>query len=659
MFLLYRDKGLCVIPLGKDGIPPVKWKQFQSDFPTEQEAANWDKCGFDYGLMCGLVSGLVCLDIDTDDPAVIAQVEAIAGISPVKKIGSKGFTAFYAYGGEKTSRWGQVELLSDKHMTTIPPSRHRSKDVYYKWVGAELGAVALPPLPANFCAIMDLLYPRPVRQYTPRPFLTSEVIDMGEAQAMLTFVSSDTARDEWIKIGMALKAEFGDTACNLWHEWSSLSPRYKAQDATSAWRSFHGEGITIATLAWMAHEAGYRKEPSPSPLPVKIEISGIVSTIADWITQTAIRPQPVLSLAAALTFMGMVKGHRVRGATNLRTNIMALSIAPTASGKEHPQYCIDSLAAACGLSAHIMGRPTSGTGLLTGLHKAGAIGLLPVDEMGRFLGNIAMKNAGGFQREITDYMVELFSCASRVFRGRQYADERANPQMQLQQPLFCCLGSSVAEKLQQACTASEVIDGFLNRWLVFTSGIRPAKQKGKRGTAAPDALVSLVKAWMDANPLKKDVYGNPDPMEMRFTPEAWDILQEFESRMMQKLETDPYPVNQLYARAGEHAEKIAMVLCDGDLIGIGEINAAIGIVEQSNLNICAFAGSISNSQHESDLLYVLDIVRNAGQLTRRELTRRTQKLNQKSRGDIITQLLESDRIEEFALSKTSVLRFLA
>jgi hypothetical protein len=318
-------------------------------------------------------------------------------------------------------------------------------------------------------------------------------------------------------------------------------------------------------------------------------------------------------------------------------------MAPTAAGKEHPQKAIDKLAEACGIP--VMGRPTSGTGLLTGLNKAGGCGLLTVDEMGRYIGNITMKSSQGYQREIADYMVELFSAASRTFRGRQYADEKANPQVIIQQPHFCCLGSTVPERLQAACSSSEVIDGFLNRWLVFSSDERPEKLRGLRSAAPPEQLVANIRAWLEQNPVRRDPYGTPEPQEMRFTPEAWDMLEDYDKEMMKKLDSEPYPVNQLYARSSEHAEKLAMVICDDLFIGTTDIEAAITIVNQSNRQIATFAGAIVDNQHEADVVFILEIIKKWPKISRGQLTQRSRRIPHRTRADILNQLIEGGEVE--------------
>ena len=65
-------------------------------------------------------------------------------------------------------------------------------------------------------------------------------------------------RDTWIKVGMALKAEFGDSAYSIWDTWSQGSSSYKEGAARASWKSFKSGGsISIGTFIHLATLHGY------------------------------------------------------------------------------------------------------------------------------------------------------------------------------------------------------------------------------------------------------------------------------------------------------------------------------------------------------------------------------------------------------------------
>ena len=678
MFDKFREAGLCVVPLRK-GIPLIEWSRYFNELPGD-EVYQWS--GNEYALVCGEVSGVIGLDIDIDGDEG-ERIYHLAGETPVRKQGSKGFTAFYKYNGEASTNWKRkddkspiVELLSHKRLTTIPPSPHRKTGEPYIWMDGVglLDGVDLPILSPDFNKLMDALYPRPVRKVSPVTYNLSEFekIELADAEDMLDFISSDCSRDDWISVGMALRDEFGDAACDLWHRWSrKAGSRYVHNEAQAVWRSFTNNGVTIGTIIHMAKQNGWvhmaksesggfmvdlsyikaldernKREAQQENEPLSVH--GLVGEIADWITASAIGPQPILSLAAALTFVGMLKGHVVEGKTGLRTNLLAMSLAPTGGGKEHPQACLRKLIRECEMDEQLMGEPTSGTGFLRALNDRGRVAIWVMDEMGRFLSNTSHRNAGTHQREIIDYIIKTFSCASSVLKGREYADSKKNPTIDIVEPHFCCLGSTVLERFREACSSSEVIDGFLNRWLVMATHDRGLRQPYDKSKKEPPAwLISKIREI--ASQRKYEPYsGLAVPVVVKFTPEAWDIFDKYRNDMDKMVSEAQYPLSALYARCAEHVEKVALTICEDDTIGIQDVNAAIKVVSYSNNCIMDFAGLLSDNEAQAEYVRVREIIKTAGTISKSDLTRKTQFLKRMRRVEVLNDLIEADeiRIEE-------------
>ena len=97
-------------------------------------------------------------------------------------------------------------------------------------------------------------------------------IPLEDITQALSFIDAEP-RDVWLKAGMALKDEYGDRAYDTWNRWASKSTKFNLKDSESCWRSLNGEGITIATLLYLAKDNGYRaagqkrKQITQSPSP--------------------------------------------------------------------------------------------------------------------------------------------------------------------------------------------------------------------------------------------------------------------------------------------------------------------------------------------------------------------------------------------------------
>lgn len=79
-------------------------------------------------------------------------------------------------------------------------------------------------------------------------------------RAALAHVPADLPRDEWVRVGMAIKSEFpDDDGFELFDQWSATSGGYDAADMRSTWRSIKAGGaVTIGTLLHIAKASGFK-----------------------------------------------------------------------------------------------------------------------------------------------------------------------------------------------------------------------------------------------------------------------------------------------------------------------------------------------------------------------------------------------------------------
>lgn len=86
-------------------------------------------------------------------------------------------------------------------------------------------------------------------------------------ESALAYVNPECGYDDWIRIGMAIHAELGESGQAVWDYWSAKSSKYPGErEIASHWRSFGGGTITGGTLFKMAMDGGWRP-PRPNQLP--------------------------------------------------------------------------------------------------------------------------------------------------------------------------------------------------------------------------------------------------------------------------------------------------------------------------------------------------------------------------------------------------------
>ena len=141
--------------------------------------ASWPGAGV--AVACGY-NGLCAIDIDSEDQAVIEAVESILPKSPVRKRGSRGYTAYYRGDVSKVvnaqiglDQGGGVDILARGGATVIPPSIHKTPGVgAYRWLTVDtlehLSCEYLPWLPDDIKArLIEVLKPFGAEDYDEEP----------------------------------------------------------------------------------------------------------------------------------------------------------------------------------------------------------------------------------------------------------------------------------------------------------------------------------------------------------------------------------------------------------------------------------------------------------------------------------------------------------
>ncbi|WP_454287246.1 bifunctional DNA primase/polymerase [Rhizobium arsenicireducens] len=158
---LYWDAGLPAIPLIYENKRPAipRWQMYSDAFPTAGDQQGWLQAfpSGNIGLPMGPSAGLVAIDVDSEDPAVLQVLDRVLPPSPWHRVGRKGRVQIYKWSGERTARIKHedgtmiCEILSKGTQFVLPPSIHPDTHLPYTADG-NLWEVAknAPPLPMDF-----------------------------------------------------------------------------------------------------------------------------------------------------------------------------------------------------------------------------------------------------------------------------------------------------------------------------------------------------------------------------------------------------------------------------------------------------------------------------------------------------------------------------
>lgn len=219
---------------------------------------------------------------------------------------------------------------------------------------------------------------------------------------------------------------------------------------------------------------------------------GMVGELAHYINQGAIRPQPYLSVAASLVFLGAIFGRRVQDDWGSRTNIYCLGVGPTSAGKANAIKAIRRIAYEAGADQYLGSDDvTSASAIETEVYEQPSLAYV-WDEIGFFLK--ATKSRNEHKSGIIPMLMKLYSAADCIYKGKGYAD--AEKSRVIVEPCLSVYGTSTPVRLYEGIAEDELIDGWISRLLFFVTTDRPKKVGFKPSLkSAPRSLCERIAAW--------------------------------------------------------------------------------------------------------------------------------------------------------------------
>lgn len=402
-----------------------------------------------------------------------------------------------------------------------------SRDVARMWImpckaadhpyemGYEIDGKFLDPhsLPPTAKITLPVVIPSEFHQTTPE--------DIREA---LNYVDVNSDYHTWLKMGMALQDELGNSGFAIWNAWSSRGETYKGEaDLRRRWLGFKpGHGVTIATLFRYARDAGWRptanaityvittgtasstdlddsevenvtttKPLSDSKIAIATEefeeaeefvdsiekcmdelLPYAVSDIFDfpcsvlkstfeWMQLVAPLPQPIFSLSASLSLLAFLKRDAVVSATNLRTNLYILTIGPSRSGKNNGLNCIHQILDLLGLKEFEISAFGSAQGLMKQLCEKDGIAYWVQDEMAHVFKNFQNKSAGTYETRLEQKILTLYNCSY------QTTDKIKGEKVAAVENPYLNIYGTTTENIIDNLNPEAAISGLLARFLVF------------------------------------------------------------------------------------------------------------------------------------------------------------------------------------------------
>lgn len=207
------------------------------------------------GILCGAFSGVIGIDIDSNDEAILAQVIECLGTASAAKVGNRGVTLFYRYTDEVYQRIelpndaGIIEILSDSVTNSkgkncvVPPSIHPDTQKPYQWVEPLVKNTLTSISNEQWVRFYEVFRPTrtaPVSRRTAEPTGTDTATtlykiglfqDAPEVAELikhcLSYIDANCSYEEWINIAFSINhAITGEAGRMIFEEWSAQAPQW-------------------------------------------------------------------------------------------------------------------------------------------------------------------------------------------------------------------------------------------------------------------------------------------------------------------------------------------------------------------------------------------------------------------------------------------------
>lgn len=383
-----------------------------------------------------------------------------------------------------------------------------------------------------------------------------------------------------------------------------------------------------------------------------LEVPGLVGDLAGWIVATARKPQPVLALSAALAIVGTAAGRRYAGPTLSGTHLYLLGLAPTGAGKDHALDMAARVLRACEMGQHVgQGEFMSHQAIYQAMARQ-PLTLNPMDELGSFLGKVNSRKAAGSEKAITGVLRTAWGKSFKELPVPGWATMSVQPIMA---PAFSILGASTHQDFFRALDGGDIDNGFLNRFLLFSTSVRPAAQ---RPTADPfnvpaDIADRLIDIYQIAGPLAATTMHN-GKCDRPVRVAAWhdgpggeleQTHERFSAAMDHRSDEESF-----FARTAEQAIRLATIRAIG-IDSNAPVIDAVGLQWAHDIALWSARRMLADAiehmaenQTEADRKRVLRLIGKNQPISHRDLLRKLSSLKSRELEDIINVLKAAEQI---------------
>ena len=434
-------------------------------------------------------------------------------------------------------------------------------------------------------------------------------------------------------------------AGTIFHMADEIDPHWRNGYATE--RDMLGEQLAEQILRPIIPKVNKFVKPTEVPQHL-LKVPGLVGEIAQWITDTAIYPQPGLSLGAALTVVGTAAGRHIMGPTRSGTHLYVIGIARTGTGKNHPLSQISRLLKSANMALHIGPSQFISMPAVINFLKREPLSICAMDEFGAFLKRVNNKRASGFEGAVSSILRQAWGTSFTSMTTPEWAQTLSQ---QIESPAMSIFGVSTVKEFYDSMEGADIVNGILNRFLIIETAERPAQREPIKNPAkVPEQISQQLLAIYTrlGGAMNKQSTVMPEYTRLDISPEANKIRIDFVESLHKRGDEDE-EVGALLARTAEIAIRLATIVTIGqgvDCIEADVMTWARDFAEWSSDKLADSAGLyIADSETQAMANEIRRIIKrksNGHVQVKRSVVLQSLKYKYKSRDlkDVMEQMVE-------------------
>ncbi|CAD5276839.1 conserved hypothetical protein [Bosea sp. 62] len=299
-------------------------------------------------------------------------------------------------------------------------------------------------------------------------------------------------------------------------------------------------------------------------------VDGVLGEVIDFIVATSRRPNRRLALSAALPLCATLLGRRMATPTGAGLQLYVIATYPTGGGKQHQLDAIDRLMRAAELQRHVGPSQFMSMSALVKHVANSPLTICAQDEFGALLKRLSHPRASTHEQGISMVLRSLWGSNFATVRTPAYASTSS---VEIAAPCLSLYGPTTPEELYEALRGRDVVNGFLNRFLVIDGGERVAEVEPRRKLRdVPDSLrdgmMRLYRAGTTGRGnlsgyVCKNTAPDPEGLHARWQDQrAEDIYRDLSSTAQRRIDADA-ETGQFMARVAEIAVRCATIRACG------------------------------------------------------------------------------------------------